>query len=90
MLKTDILGFQYYKELPDNARPCKDIWTFVTLDPEEWSYYKLNIGMKYLVYGYLSKRYELYEITKWTKDIDLLKYIESGQLFVFEEEIIDK
>jgi hypothetical protein len=90
MHKTDFLGLEFYNELPDNASPCKSIWAFVTIDPNEWNYHRRNIGMKYLIYGCLSKRYELYEITEHTTDEHLLKYIKSGQLFVFKEENIEQ
>ena len=82
MIKTDECGFEYYESLPDGAIPCKNVWSFVTIAPDEPGHYITNIGMKYLVQSHKEDRYYIKEITKYSKDKDLIRYINSGQLFL--------
>ncbi|HKK95396.1 MAG TPA: hypothetical protein VJ916_03600 [Anaerovoracaceae bacterium] len=81
-IEKDSLGFEYYKELPPDAKQVKTVWHFVTIDPKEWNYHRRNIGMKYLLYGELSKQYEVYEITQFTQDEDLILFAKQGRLFI--------
>jgi len=82
MIKTDEFGFRYYKELPPEAKLIKTIWAFVEVDPAEPDYYRVKIGQKYLIFAEENNRYELYEITIFTQDSDLLHYINSASLFL--------
>ena len=89
MLKTDQCGSQYYDSLPENTKPVSTIWAFVTLDPNEWSFYTVNIGMKYLLQSSTEDRYYLCKISKYSKDFELLKYAKRGQLFIFKDNNIE-
>ena len=88
-VKTDQCGFQSYDSLPENTKPVSTIRAFVTLDPEAWNFYTVNIGMKYLLQSSTEDKYYLCKISKYSKDIDLLKYVERGQLFIFKEDNIE-
>jgi hypothetical protein len=81
MLQTDTYGFQYYEHLPEGAFLARNIWKFVTIDPDAHNYYRVNIGMKYLIFAEEHNRYELYQISEYTRDKDLLNYIKQQRLF---------
>lgn len=81
-IKTDECGFKYLESLPEEYKAAKNVWPFVTINPKKWNYYELKIGMRYLIYGKETNRYYLMKITKYTKDKDLLNYINSGQIFI--------
>ena len=82
MLKTDEYGFQYYSELPQNAKQIKTVWPFVTINPESFNYYDLNVGTKYLIEAKALKRYYIMEISEHSRDRELLKYAERNQIFL--------
>jgi hypothetical protein len=79
---TDKWGFVYYTELPEGYRKVESIYEFITIDPEEFYFYRLNVGQKYLIYNRLLQVYEAYEISPFTIDIQLLPFLERGELFL--------
>lgn len=82
MIKTDEYGFKYYDQLPDNAKLIKTVWPFVTIKPEVWEHYELNIGMEYLVQSQDKTKYYICKINQFTKDKDVIRYINSEQIFL--------
>ena len=82
MIKTDEYGFRYYDQLPENAKLIKTVWHFITINPDLWEYYSLNIGMEYLVQSQDKTKYYICKINEFTKDKDLIHYINSAQIFL--------
>lgn len=82
MIKTDEYGFEYYQDLPEGSELCKNIWPFVTVDPSEEEFYKVNLGMKYLIFSGETNHYELYEINSMSLDTNLIKYIDEQRVFL--------
>lgn len=81
MTNKDKYGFNYY-EWPSHAwKLAKNIWPFVDINPKYDNYYKPKIGMKYLIYSHLRNVYDIYEITEYTRDRDLLPYIKQQRLY---------
>jgi hypothetical protein len=79
---TDRWGFIYYTELPEGCRKAKSIYEFITIDPEEFDFYHLNVGQKYLIYNDFLQVYEAYEISPFTVDTQLLPSLEQEHLFL--------
>lgn len=81
MIKTDECGFRFHDSLPGNYKPIKSIWAFVNIDRDEFDYYKSKIGMEYLIQSQDESRYYIHKLSKYITDSDLIKYINSAQLF---------
>jgi len=67
---------------PDNLKKCTTLTDFITLGPHYSNYYKVNIGMPFYLYSYISCCYEKYYVSESTRDVELLKYLKSEQLFI--------
>jgi hypothetical protein len=80
-MQYDKYGFGYYDTLPDEAIRCDNVWEFVTIDPTEWAYYRVNIGQQYFIYNKNRDVYEPYRINSYTRDYQLDRYIKQGRLF---------
>lgn len=79
-LLTDKYGFKYYNGCPTGCVPGR-IHDFI-IDGEK------RIGMRYLLQAKMTpRRFELYQITERTRATDLMPYIQSGQLYVFGEDV---
>lgn len=82
MIKTDEYGFRYYDQLPENAKLIKTVWHFVTIEPLIWGHYTLNTGMEYLIQSQDGNRYYICKISQYSKDVNLIQYINSSQIFI--------
>lgn len=78
----DEYGVKCYKTLPKGKKVCRDIFELVTITPKGFPYYIPKYGQKYLLYSEYSNEYQEYIITKNSKAIDLLPFIEKGGLFI--------
>jgi hypothetical protein len=56
--------------------------TVYAIDPSSDNYYKVKIGLKYILYSKLRDVYELYEVTEHTTDRELLPYIKQQRLYL--------
>lgn len=79
---TDKWGFSYFEELPEDYKKAESIYEFITIDPQEFHFYRVNVGQKYLIYNRFSQVYELYEISVFTVDTQLLPHLEREELFL--------
>jgi hypothetical protein len=79
---TDQYGFNYYEWPSATWKLAKSIWPFVDVDPSYDNYYKVKIGLKYILYSKLRDVYELYEVTEHTTDRELLPYIKQQRLYL--------
>lgn len=81
--KIDHNGFKFYNELPDNCK-LAIISDFIIIDPDIPNvFHKRKIGMKYLLYSEISKRYELYELGPGKCDEDIIPFIKEKRCYVF-------
>jgi len=78
----DKYGFIYYNELPGNTKKVENIYEFITIDPSYFDFYYVNVGQKYLIYNSQMQVYELYEITEYTIDTQLLSHLKQGNLYL--------
>ena len=92
---TDILGLQYYNELPPNTRLglTKDFIRLIPgkRDKTKEENYEIIDGMYYLVYSEIQKRYDLYQLSVEQGRCESIRtlqeyfkpFIESKRLFTF-------
>lgn len=79
---TDKYGFEYYEWPSESWKLAKNIWPFVDVDPQFNNYYRVKIGLKYIIYSKLRDVYEQYEVTEYTTDRELLPYIKQERLYL--------
>jgi hypothetical protein len=79
---TDKWGFTCFEELPEEYKKVESIYEFITIDPNHFDFYLLNVGQKYLIYNDFLQVYEAYEITPFTVDTQLLPFLEKEHLFL--------
>jgi hypothetical protein len=79
---TDKYGFEYYEWPSEKWKLAKNIWPFVDVDPQLDNYYRVKIGLKYIIYSKLRDVYEQYEVTEYTTDRELLPYIKQERLYL--------
>lgn len=82
MIKTDKYGFQYYEWPSRKWKLCKSIYDFVDVDPQFNNYYRVKIGLQYILHSKLRDVYELYEVTEFTVDADLIPFIKQQRLYL--------
>lgn len=78
----DVYGFEYFKELPEDAKKVESIYEFIEVVPEDFDYYRRKLGQPYLLWNKNRQVFEKYEITPYTQDIQLLPYLNRGELFL--------
>lgn len=81
-MEQDQYGFNYYEWASFHWIKPKDIWSFVDIGPEYDDFYKVKVGMKYILYSRLRNVYEVYEITEYTRESDLMPYIKQQRIYL--------
>lgn len=82
MIQTDEYGFEYYEWPSSTWIKPKHILHFVDINPNYEGYYKVKIGLKYILYSELKNRYEVYKITEHTRDKDIIDFIKQERLYL--------
>lgn len=81
-MNTDKYGFKYYEWPSRKWKLCKSIYDFVDVDPQFNNYYRVKIGLQYILHSKLRDVYELYEVTEFTVDLDLIPFIKQQRLYL--------
>ena len=84
MIKTDEYGFRFHDCLPPDAK-LASIWNFIEITREEFDYYRPKIGMEYLIESQDGSKYYIHEMSKYITDEQLIKYIESSQIYIIKK-----
>lgn len=78
----DRYGFEYVYKLPEEAVRAESVFDFITIDPEEFDYYRVSVGQVYYLWNSLRQYYEVHEVTPYTRDLQLEKYIKQDRVFL--------
>ncbi len=81
-MEQDRYGFEYCRELPEEAKKVESIYEFVRVDPDNFDYYERKLGQPYLLWNRNRQTFEKYKITPYTIDTQLLPYVERGEIFL--------
>lgn len=81
-MKRDKYNFPYYIHPPKEFQQTNNIFDFVTINPDEFDLHIPRIGLKYLIYNRQMQVYELYEITPYTIDTQILPFLKQGDVYL--------
>ena len=82
MVIKDEHGFEYFEWPSLHWKRARSILDFTEIHPDYEDYYKVKIGLKYIIYSKLRDVYELYEITEHTREEHLIEYIKQQRIYL--------